>query len=126
MRSSDRGADPDGARVARRYQFGFLDEPTYRYYETTPDSLSKIAEHGLAAPEAWRRLSKVYADTRYETVVQRRYGALCHSVAWDCARHGRVHDSWRLHAESLRSPGGMAFVPFSAKLLVASLSRLFL
>lgn len=112
-------------QLARRHQVGFLDEPTYRYYETTPYSLSKSAEHSLAAPEAWSRLSKIYAGTRYEAAVRRRYGSLCHSVASECARQGRMHDAWRLHAESLRSPGGMAFLPFSARLLVASLGRLF-
>jgi hypothetical protein len=111
-------------QLARHYQFGFLDEPTYRYYEDTPDSLSKSAEHVLAAPEVWRRLSKTYAGTRYDAVVRRRYGAVCHDGSWECARRGRMRDAWRLHAESLRSPGGVAFVPFSAKLLFASLRHL--
>ena len=111
--------------LARRYQFGFLDEPTYRYYETTPDSLSKSAEHNLAAPEVWRRLSKGYAGTRYAAAVRRRYGTECHNASWEYARQGRMRDAWRLHAESLQSPGGVAFVPFSAKLLFASMRRLF-
>jgi len=112
-------------QLARRYQFGFLDETTYRYYETTPDSLSKSAAHSLAAPELWRRLSKDYADTRYDPVVRRRYGMECHSTSRECVRQGLMRDAWRLHAESLKSPGGMAFVPFSAELLFASLRRLF-
>lgn len=111
--------------LASRHQFGFLDEPTYRYYETTPNSLSKSAEHNLAAPEVWRRLSKCYAGTRYEAAVRRRYGRMCHDGSWESARRGRIRDAWRLHAESLRSPGGVAFVPFSARLLLASLRRLF-
>lgn len=112
-------------QLARRHRVGFLDEPTYCYYETTPDSLSKSAEHSLAAPEIWRRLSKSYAGTRYEPTVRRRYGSLCHSVVWEYACQGRMQDAWRLHAESLRSPGGLAFVLFSARLLFASLRRLF-
>jgi len=111
--------------LASRYQFGFLDETTYRYYETTPDSLSKRAEHNLAAPEVWRRLSKSYAGTRYEATVRRRYGAVCHSVSWECAHQGSMRDAWRLHVESLRSPWGIAFVPFTVKLLFAPLRRLF-
>jgi len=111
--------------LARHHQFGFLDEPTYRYYEATPHSLSKSVEHNLAAPEVWRRLSKSYSGTRYEPVVRRRYGIMCHSGSWECARQGRIRDAWRLHAESLRSPGGLAFVLFSARLLFTSLRRLF-
>lgn len=106
--------------LARHHRFGFLDEPTYRYYETTPDSLSKSVEHHLAAPRVWRRLSKIYAGTRYEVDVRRRYGAVCHNAAWDSARLGRMGDAWRLHAASLCSPGGLAFVTFSARLLLAS------
>ena len=112
-------------KLARRYRFGFLDEPTYRYYENTPDSLSKRPDHDLAAPEVWRRLSETYADTRYDTAVRRRYGTVCHHVSWKLARQGRMRDAWRLHAEALRSPGGMAFVRSSAALLLASLRRLF-
>ena len=111
--------------LARRYKFGFLDEPTYRYYEDTPNSLSKSAEHNLAAADLWRRLAKDYAGTRYDSAVRRRYGSECHHVSWECARRGRMRDAWRLHAESLRSPGGVAFVPFSAALVFASLRRLF-
>lgn len=111
--------------LARRHKFGFLDEPTYRYYEDTPDSLSKSSEHHLAAAEVWRRLSKGYAGTRYDAAVRRRYGTECNSVSREYALQGRMRDAWRLHAESLRAPGGVAFVPFSAKLLLTSLRHLF-
>jgi glycosyltransferase involved in cell wall biosynthesis len=110
--------------LARRHRFGFLDEPTYRYYETTPDSLSKRAEHALATPEVWRRLSVSYAGTRYHAAMRRRYGTTCHTASWECARQGKMRDAWRLHVESLWCPGGAGFVPFTAKLLVASLRRL--
>jgi glycosyltransferase involved in cell wall biosynthesis len=111
--------------LARHHHFGFLDEPMYRYYEDTLNSLSKSVEHSLAAPEVWRRLSKSYAGTRYETAVRRRYGRECHNASTVYARQGRMRDAWRLHVESLRSPGGLAWVPSSAKLLLASLRRLF-
>jgi glycosyltransferase involved in cell wall biosynthesis len=111
--------------LASRHRFGYLDAPTYRYYETTPDSLSKRAEHNLAAPEVWRRLSKTYAGTSYETIVRRRYGEVCHSGSWVCARQGKTADAWRLHLESLGAPGGMAFLPFTVKLLLAPLRRIF-
>jgi hypothetical protein len=110
--------------LARRHRFGFLDEPMYRYYETTPHSLSKSAEHALAAPEVWRRLSTGYAGTRYYASVRRRYGRTCHTASWECARQGKMREAWRLHAESLRAPGGAAFVAFSAKLLLASMRHL--
>jgi hypothetical protein len=96
----------------------------YRYYETTPHSLSKSAEHALAAPEVWRRLSTGYAGTRYYASVRRRYGRTCHTASWECARQGKMREAWRLHAESLRAPGGAAFVAFSAKLLLASMRHL--
>ncbi|MEO8132503.1 MAG: glycosyltransferase family A protein [Betaproteobacteria bacterium] len=112
-------------QLARRHQFGFLDEPTYRYYETTPHSLSKSPEHNLAAPEVWRRLSKGYAGTRYDASVRRRHGVMCHDASWECARQGRMREAWRLHVESLRALGGMVFVPFTATLLFAPLRRLF-
>src|SRR5262245_60746241 len=67
--------------LARRHRLGFLDQPTYRYYETTPHSLSKRAEHWLAAPEVWRRLTATYAGTRYHTAMRRRYGTTCHTAS---------------------------------------------
>jgi glycosyltransferase involved in cell wall biosynthesis len=111
--------------LARRHRFAFLDVPTYRYYDNTPNSLSKCTEHSLAGPVVWRRLLKVYAGTAYEATVRRRYGTMCHDASWECARLGKMRDAWRLHAESLRSPGGLAFVSFSAKLAFTSLRRLF-
>ena len=107
--------------LARRYRFGFLDEPTYRYYVDTPGSLSKSAEHRFAAPEVWRRLSMSYAGTPYEGIVRRRYGRECHNAAWQHAQQGRMRDAWQLHVESLMAPGGLAWLPLSAKLLFASL-----
>lgn len=112
-------------KLARRHRFGFLDELTYRYYENTPDSLSKLFEHSLAAPEVWRRLSEVYAGTRYETAVRRRYGRECHNVAVAYALQGRMRDAWRFHFKSLASPGGLAMLPFTARLLLGSLARPF-
>jgi hypothetical protein len=110
--------------LARRYRIGFLDEPTYRYYETTPNSLSKSVEHNLAAPRGWRRLTISYAGTPYEALVRRRYGTMCHYASWGCAREGNMRAAWRFHAESMCSPGGVAFIPFSAKLILLSLRRL--
>jgi glycosyltransferase involved in cell wall biosynthesis len=109
--------------LAKRYRFGFLDEATYRYYEDTPGSLSKLAEHHLVAPELWRRLMKSYAGTRYLDSVRRRFATECHQVAWEHACQGRMREAWRLHAQSLMLPGGMAMLPFSAKLLFAPLRR---
>lgn len=112
-------------RLASRYRFGFLDEPTYRYYEDTPNSLSKSAEHRLAAPQIWRQLSRCYAGTRYEDIVQRRLGRACHGASWEHACRGNLHEAWRLHYEALRSPGGLALLPFSVKLILVSLRSLF-
>jgi hypothetical protein len=110
--------------LARNYQVGFLDEPTYRYYEDTPHSLSKMAEHNLAAPEVWRRLTEAYSGTRYDAMVRRRYGVECHNASREYARRGRVRDAWRFHFESLMSPGGLACLPFSARLVLRTLRSL--
>jgi glycosyltransferase involved in cell wall biosynthesis len=107
--------------LASRYKFGFLEEATYRYYEDTPNSLSKRAEHNFAAPEVWRRLSRSYAGTKYEEMVRRRYGRECHNAAWKFARQGKMHEAWRLHIESLKTPGGFAMLAISAKLVLASM-----
>jgi hypothetical protein len=112
--------------LAKRYRFGFLDAPTYRYYEDTPGSLSKMAEHALIAPELWGRLLKSYAGSRYYDSVRQHYGKVCHQVAWEYACQGKMVDAWRLHVESLQTPGGMAWLPFSAKLLFAPLRRLWI
>jgi glycosyltransferase involved in cell wall biosynthesis len=110
--------------LASRYRFAYLDLPTYRYYENTPNSLSKMRDHNLAAPEVWRRLSRSYAGTSYESTVRRRYGVECHGGAYEYARRGLMRDAWRLHAESLMTPGGLAFLWFSAWLLLAPFRRL--
>jgi len=108
-------------QLARHHAVGYLDEPTYRYYEDTPNSLSKLANHNLAGPAVWRRLSEAYAGTRYEQMVRRRYGTVCHAVSWECSRRGKMGDAWRFHAESLRCPGGLSYMPLTAKLLLLSL-----
>lgn len=105
-------------KLAKRHQIGFLDEPTYRYYNDTPGSLSKSAAHALVAPEIWRRLLTEYAGTRYETAMRRRYGIECHNASWEHARQGSLRAAWRLHLRSLMAPGGLrAYLPYSRKLL---------
>jgi glycosyltransferase involved in cell wall biosynthesis len=108
-------------QLARQYQVGYLDEPTYRYYEDTPNSLWKMAEHRIAALDVWRRLLKSYAGTPYEGTVRRRLGSACHVASWEFVRQGKVRDAWRLHIEALTSPGGFAVLPSTARLLLASL-----
>ena len=77
--------------LARRHQFGFLDEPTYRYYETTPEF---IVEECRAQSSPRRRCG---ADCRRDTRVLATTppcGAvtepMCHNVSWECARQGRT------------------------------------
>jgi len=85
--------------LARRYQCGFLDEPTYRYYKDTPNSLSKMAEHNLAGPEVWRRLSKIYADTRYDLScggVTELYATTCRGICTPRQHARRVATSCRV------------------------------
>lgn len=111
--------------LARRYRFGFLDEPTYRYYETTPDSLSKESAHMFAAPEVWRRLAKEFTGTSYEDYVRRRYGKACHAVSNAFALQGDMWQALRFHAESLLSKGGLVYLSFSVRLLLFALRRPF-
>ena len=111
-------------QLAKRYRFGYLDEPTYRYYDDTPDSLWKSAQHCFAAVEVWRRLSKIYAGTPYEATVRRRFGRACHVASWELVRQGRIGAGWRLHFRSLMCPGGLARVSYTARLLLGSLQRL--
>jgi hypothetical protein len=111
-------------RLASRYRFGLLDEPTYRYYEDTPNSLWKSSEHVLTAPKVWRQLSLCYAGTRYEDIVLRRFGRACHGASWENARRGDLREAWRLQLEALKSPGGIAILPSLVKLLGVSLYTL--
>ena len=111
--------------LARHYKFGFLDELTYRYYETTPNSLSKTEEHNFGEPRVWRRLCKSYAGTRYQAITRRNFVTACREVSREFARRGRLRDAWRLHLESLRPPGSLKSLAFSPRLLAASLRRLF-
>ena len=111
--------------LARHHKFGFLDEPTYRYHQDTPDSLSKSNEHTLASPELWQRLVKSYVGTPYAAAMLRRYGTECRNGSWECVRQGKICEAWRLYIRSLRSPGGINFLSFAARLVFASLRRLF-
>ena len=112
--------------LASRYRFAYLDAPTYRYYENTPNSLSKSPEHRLAAPEVWRRLTKSYAGSRYELAVRRQYGVECQHASFEYLRRGRMGEAWRFHAAALGTPGGASFLPYSMRLMLASMRRLFL
>lgn len=111
--------------LAARHKMGYLDQPTYRYYEDTPDSLWKNADHIIAAPEVWRRLLISFSGTRYAAAIRRRFGVTAHNASWEYAQRGAIRKSWRLHFQSLRSPGGVSFLFFSAKLLFVSLRRIF-
>jgi hypothetical protein len=110
--------------LASRYRFGYLDEPTYRYYEDSPGSLWKSAEHTLVAPQLWRRLSHSFAGTRYELIARRRYAEACNSASYSHICRGSIGKAWRLHLESMRSSRGLSALQFSPKLALLTLRRL--
>jgi len=110
--------------LASRYRVAYLDVPTYRYYENTPNSLSKSPEHRLAAPEVWRRLSRSYAGTRYELAVRRQHGVECHHASFEYLQRGQLSDAWRFHRAALAAPGGTSFLTYSVRLMLASMRHL--
>jgi glycosyltransferase involved in cell wall biosynthesis len=110
--------------LARRFRVGFLDRPTYRYYEDTQNSLSKSDAHAVAAPEVWRRLVACYAGTRYETQMRRRHARECHYASRAYLRQGQLLNAWKMHAKSMGSADAVSFVRFTARLLLATLTRI--
>ena len=111
--------------LARRHPVGFLDEPMYSYHEDTPNSLWKSADHSLAGPALWRRLWRSYAGTRWESVVRKRYGSMCHIAASELARRGHMRAAWRFHLQSLRSSKSLTYLPYSARLAWYSVRNVF-
>ncbi len=110
--------------LARHHQVAYLDMPTYRYYETTPGSLSKQAAHAVTAPEVWRRLLVAYDGTPQHPLVRRRYGSACHNVSWVLANRGHLLEAWRAHFESMACPGGLSYLTYTANLLIRSVRSL--
>ena len=111
--------------LARRFRFGYLDETTYRYYETTPDSLSKCAAHIFGESRVWRRLAHTYAGTPHEATARRNYLTAGREASWELAYRRKFRDASRIQLESLRYPGGLRSLPFTARLLFTSLRRVF-
>jgi glycosyltransferase involved in cell wall biosynthesis len=103
--------------LVRRHPVGFLDEPMYSYHEDTPNSLWKSADHSLAGPALWRRLWRSYAGTRWEPVVRKRHGSMCHIASSELARRGHMRAAWRFHLQSMRSSQSLAYLSFTARLV---------
>lgn len=111
--------------LARKYRFGFLQTPTYRYYADTPNSLSKHAEFATAAPDLWSRLLEAYTSTPYVERIRRRHQLECHYVAWQFGKRGMFAKAWSYHMRCLGSFDGVRYLPFTLKLLAYPVWNLF-
>jgi len=84
-------------------------------------SLSRAFTMGQA--DALRRIIQLAALPReIRNEYRRRIADAYHTAADNDYHNGELADAWRSHYASLRSPGGWRYVPFTRRLIGASLA----
>jgi glycosyltransferase involved in cell wall biosynthesis len=111
-------------RLALALRIHFVNRPTFVYRTDTPGSLSKSRAYGLAGAAAISRMLELDLPADVRATLRTRLAGDRHSASvyeLDGGRHGAA---WRWHVKSLTHPSGWRYLPFTRRLLVASLSGL--
>jgi len=106
-----------GYKLALTRRVAFIDVPTYRIHLDSPGSLSKSREYREGQAEALRQIAAMDLPSDVKRAVRVKLGRAYHGLATFFLAEGQRALASRYHVQSLRSPGGLAYLPFSRKLL---------
>ena len=95
----------------------FLDVPTYRWYQGTPESLSATKGYRAAEPEAIREMLKLNPPAYIKRRLRRKYAASLHCLSDTERQDGCYRAAWRYHLRSLASPYGIPYLLYTRHLL---------
>jgi glycosyltransferase involved in cell wall biosynthesis len=109
-------------RLATSYRIKFLSRPTVIWNEDTPDSLSKSREWLFSGAMAHERLLALDLPRRARRKLLERITCDFHDASDLCLREGDQREAWRWHLRSLIRPGGHRYLPYTRRLLWATLA----
>ncbi len=105
-----------GFRIASRLRVAFLNEPTFRVYNT-PISESKTLAYVETVPLVFTKMLEWNRDRRFVRPIRR-----CRSIAFhDACSYYRISGgfgrAWTFHVKSVLEVGGWRYVPYTLLLL---------
>jgi len=101
----------------------FLDQPTIAHYIDTPDSESKLKSYKVHVAHALPHILRLPLPADVRRLFARRVSSARHDVADLVLREGDLGAAWRWHLRALRARGGLRYLSFTRRLLLASLAR---
>jgi len=105
-----------GLRLASTRKMFFLDEPTFRIYDSA-GSLSSSVEYRVGSVAALEAALKLPLPRQVTHRLRIRLSAAHHVLAGDYLRGNKLRLAWAHHLASLAQPGGVKYLLFSRRLI---------
>lgn len=97
---------------------GVLDDLQYHIHDT-PGSLSKQLEYMVGESDSLSRMLEIPMSNQSKSLLLRKLASSRHDCARAFLSEHRYYEAWSWHLRSLRSRGGMRFLKFTIRLLLA-------
>ena len=110
-------------QFATRFRTLFLSEPTVAWYMDTPGSASRSPAYVRGGPLGLSRILELDLPPDVRASYCRRMSGALHCASDSHRREGRIADAWRHHFASLRWPGGIKYLRYTARLLLQPFLR---
>lgn len=106
-------------RMILGLRIAFLDTPGY-FMNDSEVSESKSFAYDIGAVDALARILELNLPASIRPLAQRKLSAAQHFASVRCLEKGDLRDAWRFHLDSLRGPGGLAYLAYTRHLLLAA------
>lgn len=93
-----------------------VDKPSFRIHDT-PGSLSKSERYALAYMSLYHRMLGLCPPARVRRLIHRRMSAAWHDFSVRALVEHNKTKAWTCHMRSLVLSGGMAYLPYTRRLL---------
>lgn len=106
-------------RIACTRKVLFINKPTFIVH-STPGSLSKSKAFVLSDADVIRSMISLTDRKDVQMALQRKLCGSLHYISDYLREQGSYFEAWKYHIKSLLCPGGLAYLPFTRKLLFSN------
>jgi len=104
-----------GFKLGATRRLAFVDKATFRINDT-PDSLSKSEAYEISQAQVLEEILRLPLPGDVQRAVRRKLGAAHHTLSDHYRSRGQWRKAWAHHLQSLRLPGGAAYLGYSRRL----------
>jgi glycosyltransferase involved in cell wall biosynthesis len=111
-------------RLLLHHRIAFVDEATFVCNVGSPESLSASESYLKGQPPALRRIIDLKPPRPLDAAFRRKYAAALHHVSDHELNEGNYWSAWRYHLAALSRRGGLRYLSFTRRLILAAPRRI--